>query len=336
MEAQKHHIGKIFSTEYTVKLDKMNQKLLSELMSNARTPNSVLAQKIKLSKSNIGRRIANLEKEGVISGYHAFIDVSKLGMKSCIVFIHTRCTEDEKQVYLNDLNKLSNVFGAIESTGKYDLFIYMHYSDNEQREEVIEQILKVNFIKDFKVFDFITLFPKLDYTKKIFEPGPSPSVLTELKSAIDKTDLEILKILSEDCRTTLTDMSQALGISRETVNYRMKKLVNSGVIAKFQPTVSFFRLGFEAYILTLRLSKPSQKNRVINYLKETYRCNTILRSDTGLDILAFIHFNSNKEFRDFENKLTEKFKDVIYEYSFEFIKQQHKLHWLPKELDVKL
>ncbi|WP_069806997.1 Lrp/AsnC family transcriptional regulator [Vulcanisaeta thermophila] len=56
---------------------------------------------------------------------------------------------------------------------------------------------------------------------------------------IDQTDLEILKMLQDDCRVTLDEMASKLKISKSTVYYRIKKLERLGVIlgchAKLSP-----------------------------------------------------------------------------------------------------
>jgi DNA-binding Lrp family transcriptional regulator len=52
---------------------------------------------------------------------------------------------------------------------------------------------------------------------------------------LDKYDLLIIKKLTEDCSTSLTDLSEILGISRFAVKSRVKKLLNNGVF--LGPTV---------------------------------------------------------------------------------------------------
>lgn len=68
------------------------------------------------------------------------------------------------------------------------------------------------------------------------------SVATSLMSIteeIDQTDIEILKMLQDDCRITLDEMANKLKISKSTVYYRIKKLERLGIIlgchAKLSP-----------------------------------------------------------------------------------------------------
>ena len=47
---------------------------------------------------------------------------------------------------------------------------------------------------------------------------------------LDKIDLEILKILQEDCRTSISTIASRLNIPKSTVHYRIKRLEEAGVI----------------------------------------------------------------------------------------------------------
>jgi len=60
-----------------------------------------------------------------------------------------------------------------------------------------------------------------------------------ISEEIDQVDMEILKMLQDDCRMTLDEMATRLNISKSTVYYRIKKLERMGVImgchAKLNP-----------------------------------------------------------------------------------------------------
>ena len=52
-------------------MDKLDRSILSILQENARISNVDLADRIGLSASACLRRVAQLEKDGLITGYHA-------------------------------------------------------------------------------------------------------------------------------------------------------------------------------------------------------------------------------------------------------------------------
>ena len=60
-------------------LDGIDRQLLAELQASGRITNVELAQRVGLTAPPCLRRVRSLEEEGVIRGYHADLDPSKLG-----------------------------------------------------------------------------------------------------------------------------------------------------------------------------------------------------------------------------------------------------------------
>lgn len=60
-------------------LDAIDRRLLSELQDEGRITNVELAQRVGLTAPPCLRRVRGLEESGVIKGYHAELDASKLG-----------------------------------------------------------------------------------------------------------------------------------------------------------------------------------------------------------------------------------------------------------------
>ena len=61
-------------------MDRIDTRILSELQADSARPIASLAQKLGLSTSACHRRIKALEAAGVIAGYGARIDASRLGL----------------------------------------------------------------------------------------------------------------------------------------------------------------------------------------------------------------------------------------------------------------
>ncbi|HLC54641.1 MAG TPA: AsnC family transcriptional regulator [Candidatus Nanoarchaeia archaeon] len=312
-------------------LDKRNQKILSMLMTNARVANAVIAKELQLSKSNIGRRIENLEASHIIGEYQTYIDATTLGFITSIVFIKTKCTQEQKEAYLTFLAEQREIYGVLEPTGVYDLVLAFYSKGTKQKETILENLLNNTCVKDFFVLSARTLFPPHNLFNVPAHKTPFPSFIHPASPiSFDRLDLAFLERLSSDCRVSYVELADAFHISRETVRYRIHRLIKARVITKFQPVINLFLLGFEAYMLMIKLVRPTQKENIATFIASTHQCNTLLLTETLFDIVCFINLKNNKEFRAFENELTSRFKDAIYEYSFEIIKKQNKLDWFPR------
>ena len=64
-----------------MQLDRTDKRILRELQINGRVSNQELADKVGLSPSPCLRRVKQLEDEGIIEGYAALVNASKLGLK---------------------------------------------------------------------------------------------------------------------------------------------------------------------------------------------------------------------------------------------------------------
>lgn len=68
-------------------MDKVDRAILSHLVSDGRLANTELADRVGLSPSPCLRRVRNLEQGGIITGYHAAVDLAALG-RGLQVLVH--------------------------------------------------------------------------------------------------------------------------------------------------------------------------------------------------------------------------------------------------------
>ncbi|MGN5824190.1 Lrp/AsnC family transcriptional regulator, partial [Pseudomonas aeruginosa] len=68
-------------------MDKYDRALLAALIDNGRLTFAELARRINLSPPAVADRVAKLEAEGVITGYHASVNLAKLGLCSAVAVL---------------------------------------------------------------------------------------------------------------------------------------------------------------------------------------------------------------------------------------------------------
>lgn len=92
-----------------VKLDNSDRKIIAALQKNGRHSNIEVAGIVNLSHSSCSRRIARLEREGVIVGYRALTDRKKLGLTVRAYCGVVRETDVGWKALANDLAKIDGV-----------------------------------------------------------------------------------------------------------------------------------------------------------------------------------------------------------------------------------
>lgn len=71
-------------------MDDLDWTLLTELQANSRLSFSELSRRAHLSSPAVAERVRRLEEAGVITGYHAEVDLAKVG-RPVIAFIRMSC-----------------------------------------------------------------------------------------------------------------------------------------------------------------------------------------------------------------------------------------------------
>ena len=103
-------------------LDDIDRKILKILQENARTSLKTIAENTFLSSPAVSARIEKLEKDGIISGYHALIDPIRLGYH-ILAFINLNVDPDDKPKFYEFASNVPNVLECNCVTGEYSMLM---------------------------------------------------------------------------------------------------------------------------------------------------------------------------------------------------------------------
>lgn len=108
------------------------ERILELLCENARQSNADLAARLGLSEAQVGARIAELEKTGVILGYHPVIDREKEGERGVTALIEVRITPESGGGFDRIARRIAQyeqVRGCYLMSGAYDLAVIVEAKD---------------------------------------------------------------------------------------------------------------------------------------------------------------------------------------------------------------
>lgn len=126
-----------------LRLDALDRKIIAELQINSRLSVQDLAQRIGLSASPCARRIRMLEEAGVITGYAAIIDQTKVGLPiSVFVSIKLeRQREDELDRFSQAVARWPEVVDCYLMTGQRDYLLRIVVRDLPAYERFLKDKL---------------------------------------------------------------------------------------------------------------------------------------------------------------------------------------------------
>ena len=67
------------------------------------------------------------------------------------------------------------------------------------------------------------------------------------KINLDKKDIQILTMLSKDARTPLSKIAKAVKLSRDSVNYRLRRMEEKKFLLLYSPIINLKAFGFNSY-----------------------------------------------------------------------------------------
>lgn len=141
------------------KIDAINQRILHELSRNGRLPNLELAERVGLSPSSCLRRVQDLERAGVITGYRAVIDPAKVGI-GLVAYVavglnqHTKAAQEAFERAIaraREVRECHNITGTVEYLLRVeaaDLAAYKHW-----HTEVLGVLPQVHSVTTYVVLD---------------------------------------------------------------------------------------------------------------------------------------------------------------------------------------
>ncbi len=121
------------------KLDDYDRKIIVALQANGRLSNIDVAGQVNLSHSSCSRRIARLEREGVIVGYRALTDRQKLGLSVRAYCGVLRDADVGWEELAQSLAQIEGVVSVFAVSGEVDLMLEIVARDMQHYSEVVLQ-----------------------------------------------------------------------------------------------------------------------------------------------------------------------------------------------------
>lgn len=135
--------------DLSVSIDELDLKILKLLQQNAKMGTKEVARELNLTYTPTYERIRKLEQKGFIKGYHADIDLRKLGKKLTVftqvsIKVHARELVDDFEA---SVTAFPEVQLCAHISGDYDYLLQVTVNDVEDyREFVVAKLSKIEHI----------------------------------------------------------------------------------------------------------------------------------------------------------------------------------------------
>ncbi|TRZ67263.1 MAG: winged helix-turn-helix transcriptional regulator [Rhodocyclaceae bacterium] len=125
-------------------LDRIDRKILGILQQQGRISTTELSERVSLSATPCAERIKRMEREGVISGYHARIDPRALGL-GMLVFVEIILAAKSDDIFETVKRELRGIPEVLEChlvSGNFDYLIKARIGEMSEYRRLLGDILK--------------------------------------------------------------------------------------------------------------------------------------------------------------------------------------------------
>ncbi|MCA9460175.1 MAG: Lrp/AsnC family transcriptional regulator [Nanoarchaeota archaeon] len=311
-------------------LEKKDTKIILKLDYRARDSFSKIAKELKFSKDFVINRIKKLEKDGLIEGYYSVIDYYILGFKTYKLYVKLNKIDLslEKEI-LNFLKKEAEVRFLSFVSNDYDLIITYNVKKEEDFFRAYREFsFKFsNFIskKDLAIVNSQHHFkqPIFDNNEKVKgEKREKNEIFSSLSRkeneivSLNKSDIELLKIISLNAKIKFIDLARKLDKNSNSLLYALKSLEKRKIILGYRPRINFNKLGKSHYIINLNLKNMNSKNysklfKLISSLNGIiYISECIAHFDLEFELVSENNFEMMKEINILKENSSEYLVDL--------------------------
>jgi DNA-binding Lrp family transcriptional regulator len=324
-----------------IKLDVKDRKLLYYLSLNARQSHTQLSRKVGLSKNGVKYRIERLKKEGVIKKFTIVPNVASCGYDTFNILLKFNEDIYENKEIINYFKDHGLCVWILTLSGGWDLFVEIIVPNLSRMAAIIREINSHfgEVLNKYKVFYVASGPVKLgDILEDLYVDlkleKPKPKKIIEKKQKLDIVDKKIMMILAKDSSLPLMSIARELNTSLDIVRYRMKRLVNSNLILKFDTNISLSQLGYTKYLCRISLHGGSEER--INAIKKRISVDKDIIyaffDVNGYNIMFTCAFKKTEDIDHLLRGLRKDFSDIIEDQEYLLVKEEVLLNLFPKGL----
>jgi len=206
--------------------------------------------------------------------------------------------------------------------------------NNEETDKILNHINDKfgSFIKEIKIFIVLTTFyPGREYLKESKREELKDNLVRKKseKIKIDEVDKNILEAVSLNARAQLTELEEITKIKAEIIRYRLKNLIEEGVIQRFTIDLNNEKFGNSFYKLLIKLNPGLKEESLINFISQFKPSLRIHRIMGEKIIEADFEVDNDKEIREIIKDIKEKFGESLQELEILPVYAVRKLSYYP-------
>mgnify|MGYP003974507481 CR=1 FL=1 len=137
---------------------------------------------------------------------------------------------------------------------------------------------------------------------------------------MDKKDRKLLYYLSLNSRESHTQLSKKIGLSKNSVKYRIERLQKEGVIKQFTIMPNFSKCKLDTFNMLLKFNEDIyEKKEIINYFKKLGFCTWVVTLSGNWDLFVEIVIRDLNDMAEWIRDINDHFGGLLNDYKVFFV-----------------
>ncbi len=143
----------------------------------------------------------------------------------------------------------------------------------------------------------------------------------KLAIKIDAKDRKIISALFDNSRTPFSEIGRKARLSKESVNYRLKRLMNNGLIVGFNTVLDIKKMGWEIFFVYIRFRDLDEikEKEILEYLKNHSNVAQLFKCMGNHDAIIKVFVKNYSEIEEVMKDIELKYKTNFDGYDFDYI-----------------
>src|SRR3989338_623267 len=287
-----------------VKISVKDKKLIQLLIQDGRASISELSKKIGISKPAVVQKIKSLQDKNILLSPVLYSNVKIEDKPTYFIQISTGLGYNTKE-NASELLSIEGIAGVLWWNGEYNLSLLV-FTENIQ--ELIEKIEKKFEIKKYRLLRAVNNWFHPPY---VFSDVPDKDIgFSKNNPKIDEFDRKILKILYDDSRKSILEISSELKSAPITIKKRIVEMKKSGAIISFSNYINFWVCGREVISILMQIKGRSNLDNTIKKFLSFPQTGNIWELEDEWNLNVILWVSNQKEVNDILEKINREIKGI--------------------------
>jgi len=131
---------------------------------------------------------------------------------------------------------------------------------------------------------------------------------------LDLKDRKILFELDRNARQTASEIAHKVGLNKNTVNYKINRMTQEGIISGSYTVIDSSKLGYFSVRTYLKFFNTTQSDEtaLINWLKSNECVGVVVKIETGYDLGYIVYVKDVYEWEEFLSEFKKRFRKYFW------------------------